>query len=92
MKKLLLILGMTTALMLAPLSYASGALNVNTATVEQLQSINGIGAKTAEAIVKHRNEHGKFANIEALTAIKGIGEKKLEKIKPFLTVGEVSKH
>lgn len=66
---------------------ASEPVNVNTATVEQLQEVKGIGPKTAEAIVAYRNEHGNFKSIDELEQIKGIGEKSLEKIRASLTVG-----
>jgi len=69
-------------------AYASGQVNINTATVEQLQAVKGIGPKTAEAIVAYRNEHGAFKSIDELEKIKGIGEKSLEKIRGDLTVEE----
>lgn len=65
---------------------ASDSININTATVEQLQSIKGIGPKTAKAIVAYRNEHGAFKSIDELEQVKGIGEKSLKKIRGNLTV------
>ena len=70
---------------------ATGALakvNINTATAEELATLNGIGKAKAEAIVDHRTTHGNFANVEDLTKVKGIGDKIIEKIKPEITVGE----
>lgn len=48
-------------------------IHLNTASVEQLQQLHGIGLKKAEAIVAYRNKHGKFKNIEEIQLIKGIG-------------------
>ncbi len=56
------------------------AVNLNTAGVEELTTIKGIGKATAEKIVEYRNEHGKFMSGEDLLKVKGIGTKKLESI------------
>jgi competence protein ComEA len=61
-------------------------LNLNTATVEQLVSLPGIGKKKASAIVDYRQKNGKFKSLEDLTAVKGIGTKMLEKLKDQLVV------
>jgi len=61
-------------------------VNINTATVEELQTLPGIGAITAQRIVEYRQTHGPFQKVEDLLNIKGIGEKKLEKIKPLVEV------
>lgn len=61
-------------------------VNLNTATIEQLQSLDGIGPKKAELIIKYRQEKGNFSKIEDLTNIQGIGEKTLEKIKSQITI------
>ncbi len=71
---------------------AGGKIDINTATVEQLQSVKGIGAKTAEAIVAYRNEHGMFHSVDDLGEVKGIGKKNLVKFKDGLTVGKQGKH
>jgi competence protein ComEA len=60
---------------------AFAAVNINTANQEELESLTGIGAAKAQAIIEYRNIHGKFKSIEELTHIKGIGDKVLEKIK-----------
>lgn len=57
------------------------AVNVNTATVEELQKLNGIGVKKAEAIVAYREAHGAFTSAEDLLKVKGIGEGILAKIR-----------
>ena len=65
---------------------AAAKINLNSATVEQLTSLPGIGLATAKLIVEHRTKAGKFSRIEELMNVKGIGEKKFQSIKDFLTV------
>ena len=57
-----------------------GTININTATLEELQTIKGIGKKKAEAILQYRKEHGAFRKKEDLLQVKGIGKKALEAI------------
>ncbi|ATX80269.1 competence protein ComEA [Mariprofundus aestuarium] len=73
--------------MLATPVHAGEAVNLNTATVEELQAVKRIGEKTAEAIVAYRNEHGAFAKVDDLLDVKGIGEKNLAKTKDSVEVG-----
>ncbi len=70
---------------------AFAKVNINTATVDELATLNGIGKAKAEAIVAYRTTNGNFATVEDLTKVKGIGEKIIEKIKPEVTVGEEMK-
>ena len=62
-------------------SAAAGArappVDLNTATVEQLDALPGIGPATAQAIVDHRARHGPFRSVAQLLQVKGIGEAKL---------------
>lgn len=60
-------------------------INLNTATVNELMTINGIGQVTAEKIVDYAHTIG-FNSVEDLIYINGIGEKKLESIRPYVTV------
>lgn len=62
----------------------TGKISINQATQVDLARISGLGPKTAQFIVKYRNEHGPFKDLQELLQIKGIGEKKLEKFRPFL--------
>ena len=61
------------------------AVNINTASAEELSTLKGIGPGTAEKIIKYREMHP-FKRIDELMNVKGIGEKKFEKIKEELSV------
>jgi competence protein ComEA len=63
----------------------SGVVNLNQATVAQLDLLPGVGAKAAQAIVTYR-EKQKFTRIEELVKVKGFGKKRFAKLKPFLAV------
>lgn len=63
-----------------------GKININQASASDLQKIDGIGAKRAEAIIKYRTEHGSFKQVDDLKNISGIGEKTLAKLKDKVTV------
>ena len=63
-----------------PSNSKQGTVNINTATLEELQTIKGIGKKKAEAILQYRKEHGAFRTKEDLLQVKGIGKKALEAI------------
>lgn len=65
---------------------AEQKLDINTASVEQLQTLPGIGSVIAQNIVNYRQTHGAFEKIEDIMKIKGIGQKKFEKIKDLITV------
>jgi competence protein ComEA len=65
---------------------AAASVNINTATAAQLATLPGIGARTAQAIVDHRQKAGGFKKIEELMNVKGIGEKSFLKMKPLITV------
>jgi len=85
MRNIFLMLVMMLSLLSAEAVFAGDMINVNTASIAQLQTVKGIGPKTAAAIVDYRESHGDFANIEGLTAVKGIGDKKLAKIQGDLS-------
>lgn len=59
-------------------------VNINTATVEQLQQLKGIGPSKAKAIIEEREKGGPFKTIEEIMRVKGIGEKTFESIKESL--------
>ena len=68
-----------------PSNSKQGTVNINTATLEELQTIKGIGKKKAEAILQYRKEHGVFRTKEDLLQVKGIGKKALEAIESQVT-------
>jgi len=76
--------------MTGSLAWAGDSVNINSASVKELQKVDGIGAKTAAKIVAYRDEHGSFKNVDGLLKIKGFGKKKLEKAGDELTVGDAS--
>lgn len=65
-------------------------ININTASVSELQKLPQIGEVVAQRIIDHREKHGKFEKIEEIMKIKGIGEKTFLKLKDLITVGDES--
>ncbi|MGB9596964.1 MAG: ComEA family DNA-binding protein [Candidatus Poribacteria bacterium] len=63
-------------------------ININTATIDELVQLPGIGKVKAKNIVEYRNKNGNFTEIDELLNVNGIGEKTLDKIKDFITTGE----
>lgn len=64
----------------------SSKININTADLTQLQTLNGIGEVKAKAIIEYRNTYGRFNSVEELKNVSGIGDKTFEKIKHLITV------
>jgi len=62
-------------------------VNLNAATLAQLQTLPGVGVSTAQRIVDYRQKNGAFKKVEELMNVKGLGEKSFLKLKPYLTVG-----
>lgn len=65
---------------------SEGKVNLNTATAEELMSLDGVGEATAEKILAYRQEHGSFSSIEEIKEVSGIGDKKFEAMKDSLTI------
>ena len=61
-------------------------VNLNTATVQQLDTLPGIGATVAARIIEYRQKNGPFKKIEELMNVRGVGEKNFLKLKPQITV------
>ncbi len=62
------------------------AVDINTASVRELQKLIGIGEVTASAIVAYREEHGYFSSADELLNVIGIGQATLEKIRPYIII------
>ena len=67
-------------------SALEGTVNVNTATIEQLQLLPGIGQARAEQIVSMRKQRGGFKSVDELTDVKGIGDATLKELRGHVTL------
>src|SRR5205085_12628215 len=81
MKRFLLL-----AAMLLYSAFALAAVNINTATKEQLDALPGIGPVKAQAIVDYRTKNGNFKSIDDLKKVPGIGDATFDKVKGDVTL------
>lgn len=65
---------------------ASGKININSASSEELQTLNGVGPATAQKIIDYREQYGSFNTIEDIKNVNGIGDVTYEKLKDYITV------
>ena len=65
---------------------SNGKININTASLEELKTITGIGDAKASAIIEYRTQNGRFNTIEDIKKVSGISETLFDKIKDFITV------
>jgi len=73
----------------APQATAPGdKVNINTAGVDELVALPGIGRAYAERIVEYRQKNGPFKKVEDILNVRGIGEKTFERIRDRLTIGK----
>ena len=88
--------GVLMALLLAWAGTAIGAgspekvdppvVNLNTASIAELESLPGVGSVRARAIIAERKRRGGFESVEQLAAVKGVGPKLLERLRPQVTL------
>lgn len=69
----------------APARTAETPLDLNTASVSDLETVPGIGKSLADRIVAFRDKNGPFERVDDLIKVQGIGEKSLDKLRPYLT-------
>ncbi|MDA0174830.1 helix-hairpin-helix domain-containing protein [Solirubrobacter taibaiensis] len=65
---------------------STGPVNLNTATLEQLETLDGVGPATALKIVEYREQHGGFKSVDELDQVAGIGEKRLAALRDHVGV------
>jgi len=92
MKRLFLTLALTLLAQLALSVPALAAVNINTASQDEFVALKkGLGPAKAQAIIDYRKANGPFKSVDDLKHVKGIGAKRLEKLRPELTVGPMTK-
>lgn len=67
-------------------SSSGSKVNINTAKLEELQNIPGVGPSIAQAILDYRDENGKFKSIEDIKNVSGVGESKYKKMEEYIKV------
>ena len=67
-------------------STSTQPLDLNQATLQQLDTLPGVGPATAQAILDYRAQHGRFRSVDDLLNVRGIGDAKLEQLRPLVRV------
>ena len=80
------IIYLNTEKFLYDLNNKNNLININTASIQELDTLPGIGEATANKIVNYREEKGKFNSIEEIKNVNGIGDKKYEELKTLISI------
>lgn len=85
------IIALLLALGISALAFAGQAVNINSASAEELaEALHGVGDAKAEAIVEYREQNGPFENPDELVAVKGIGMRTLDRNRDLVKLGDDS--
>jgi len=87
MHRIIIALALAVTSQLAAFPSAAAAVNLNTASKDELIVLVGIGPAKAQAILDYRKTNGAFKTVDEVKNVKGIGAKRLEKLKDQITVG-----
>ncbi len=74
--------------LVAGINFAFAAVNINTASVQELDAVKGIGPSKAKAIVDYRTKNGPFKSVDDLKQVKGFGAKSVAKLRSELSVAD----
>ncbi|MBU1457036.1 MAG: helix-hairpin-helix domain-containing protein [Proteobacteria bacterium] len=91
-----LLIGLVLGVIVSPLvsaqatAKAGDKVNINTASLEELQKLPRIGPQIAQRILDFRKENGSFKRIEDMLKVRGVGEKMFDQLKDLITVGEAT--
>lgn len=69
-------------------AFAAEKINLNTATAEQLQLLDGVGPSTAASIIDYRDANGGFSSVDEVINVRGIGDKKAAQLAEQVTVSD----
>lgn len=65
-----------------------GAVNINTATLSELEAVKGLGPAKAKAIIAHREKNGAFKSLDELDKVKGFGKASVDRLRGDLSVAD----
>jgi len=83
---------MAAAVVAAPKKLPVHPIDLNTATLKQLEELPGVGPTTAQAILNFREKSGPFKSVNDLLVIPRISKRKLDKMRPYITIGPPAKN
>ncbi|MBN2408208.1 MAG: helix-hairpin-helix domain-containing protein [Candidatus Aminicenantes bacterium] len=85
-----LVLGLIVAPLISMQATKADKININTASLGELQKLPRVGPQIAQRILDYRKENGNFKRIEDILKVRGVGEKMFEQLKDQITVGEAA--